>query len=126
MSGKRRVDFNVPEELVAMADAVAELRGVNRTVLLTEALERELEETLSDETFREALRSQYLSGKLDRETVVTLLGEAETVRLDLLGRLVERDLPTPDADVALPDDEEFYGQDPPAVEGDERQDERGG
>jgi metal-responsive CopG/Arc/MetJ family transcriptional regulator len=78
----KRVNFRLPEELVAQADIAAEVTHKNRTEILIEALRRYLEEVGSDESFREAVVELYLDDQVEFETLVDVIGrqDAESVR----------------------------------------------
>ncbi|MDX1747539.1 MAG: CopG family transcriptional regulator, partial [Halobacteriales archaeon] len=78
----KRVNFRLPEELVAHADIAATVTHKNRTEILIEALRQYLEEKESDERFREAVVELYLDGAIEFETLVEIIGrqDAEAVR----------------------------------------------
>ena len=103
-----RVDFNAPASLVERADWVADLLGISRARLLIEALEAKLEEIAADEEFRSRLRDGYYDDRIDFETVETILGREEAMRMKLLQESVDRELPEVTLKGNLPADEEFY------------------
>lgn len=105
---KRRVDFNAPASLVARADSVSDLLGVSRTRLLVEALETRLDEVTDDETFRERVRAAYYEERIDRETLVSLLGHEEAARVHQLRASIATDPPVPDGEIDLPPADAFY------------------
>ncbi|RDZ33936.1 MULTISPECIES: ribbon-helix-helix protein, CopG family [unclassified Haloferax] len=78
----KRVNFRLPEELVAHADIAAEVTHKNRTEILIEALRQYLEEKESDESFREAVVELYLDDHIEFEKLVEIIGrqDAEAVR----------------------------------------------
>ena len=105
---KRRVDFNAPASLVARADSVSDLLGVSRTRLLVEALVTRLDEVTDDETVRERVREAYYEGRIDRETLVSLLGHEEAARVHQLRASIANDPPVPDDEIDLPTAAAFY------------------
>jgi metal-responsive CopG/Arc/MetJ family transcriptional regulator len=78
----KRVNFRLPEELIAQADVAAEVTHKNRTEILIEALRQYLEEKESDESFREAVVELYLDDQIEFEKLVDVIGrqDAEAVR----------------------------------------------
>ncbi|RDZ44505.1 CopG family transcriptional regulator [Haloferax sp. Atlit-10N] len=80
--GTKRVNFRLPEELVAHADIAAEVTHKNRTEILIEALRQYLEEKESDESFREAVVELYLNNHIEFEKLAEIIGrqDAEAVR----------------------------------------------
>ena len=78
----KRVNFRLPEELIAQADVAAEVTHKNRTEILIEALRQYLEEKESDETFREAVVELYLDDQIEFEKLAEVIGrqDAESVR----------------------------------------------
>jgi metal-responsive CopG/Arc/MetJ family transcriptional regulator len=80
--GTKRVNFRLPEELIAQADVAAEVTHKNRTEILIEALRQYLEEKESDESFREAVVELYLDDQIGFEKLADVIGRqnAESVR----------------------------------------------
>lgn len=80
--GTKRVNFRLPEELIAQADVAAEVTHKNRTEILIEALRQYLEEKESDESFREAVVELYLDDQIGFEKLAEVIGrqDAESVR----------------------------------------------
>jgi metal-responsive CopG/Arc/MetJ family transcriptional regulator len=78
----KRVNFRLPEELIAQADVAAEVTHKNRTEILIEALRQYLEEKESDENFREAVVELYLDDQIEFEKLADVIGrqDAESVR----------------------------------------------
>lgn len=111
-----RVDFNAPSSLVERADAIAELLDMSRTQLLTEALRDELESRLSDEQFRQELKQAYYDGRIGFDTVESMLGTEEALRLKLLSESIGRDAPEPRLAGDLPSGDAFYDGDEPLPE----------
>lgn len=103
-----RVDFNAPASLVERADTIAELRGISRTQLLTEALKSELNTVASDKVFRRRLVDAYYGGDIEFDTVESVLGTETAMRLKLLQESLDRTPPEPRLEESLPSDEEFY------------------
>jgi hypothetical protein len=103
-----RVDFNAPASLVERADTIAELRGISRTQLLTEALESELEAVASDDAFCRRLVDAYYAGDAEFDTVESVLGTEQAMRLKLLRESMDRTPPEPQLAGSPPSDEAFY------------------
>jgi metal-responsive CopG/Arc/MetJ family transcriptional regulator len=80
--GTKRVNFRLPEELIAQTDVAAEVTHKNRTEILIEALRQYLAEKESDESFREAVVELYLDDQIAFEKLADVLGrqDAESVR----------------------------------------------
>lgn len=80
--GTKRVNFRLPEELIAQADVAAEVTHKNRTEILIEALRQYLEHKESDESFREAVVELYLDDQIEFERLTEVIGrqDAESVR----------------------------------------------
>ena len=78
----KRVNFRLPEELIAQADVAAEVTHKNRTEILIEALRQYLEAKESDESFREAVVELYLDDQIEFEKLAEVIGrqDAESVR----------------------------------------------
>jgi metal-responsive CopG/Arc/MetJ family transcriptional regulator len=78
----KRVNFRLPEELIAQADIAAEVTHKNRTEVLIEALRHYLEEKESEESFREAVVELYLDEQITFEDLADVIGrqDAEAVR----------------------------------------------
>lgn len=113
---KTRVDFNAPSSLVERADAIAELLDMSRTQLITEALRDELESRLSDDQLRQELKQAYYDGRIGFQTVESMLGTEEALRLKLLRESITRDAPEPRLEGDLPAGEAFYDGDEPLPE----------
>lgn len=106
---RTRVDFNAPKSLVQRADVVADVLDVSRTRLLVDALEDELDSLAGDEGFRRRLRDAYYAGRIGFETVETVMGTEEAMRMRLLRDSLDRDPPEPRVtDADLPSPEAFY------------------
>lgn len=110
---KTRVDFNAPVSLVDQADVVADLLDVSRTQLLIEALRDEIEELATDDGFRRMISDAYYSGEIDFETVESILGTEEAMRMKLLRASLNREPPEPQIESELPPPAEFYDGDVP-------------
>ena len=105
---KTRVDFNAPKSLVERADSVVEILDVSRTRLLIDALEEELEALANDEEFRRRLGDAYYDGRADYDTVETVLGREEALRMKLLRESIDRTPPEPRLEDDLRSDDGFY------------------
>lgn len=108
---KTRVDFNAPESLVERADAIAELLSVSRTQFIIEALSDKMGEVKSDDEFKRRVSDAYYAGRIDFETIESVLGTEEAMRMKLLKESLDREPPEPQLDTELPTDEEFYESD---------------
>lgn len=80
--GTTKVNFRLPDDLLARADVAAEISHKNRTDIITEALQAYLEEVEDDEDFKEAVVDLYLDGQIGFEVLTEFLGrqDAEAVR----------------------------------------------
>lgn len=105
---KTRVDFNAPTSLVQQADRIADLLDVSRTSLLIDALRDELDALVDDEGFQRRLRSAYYTDEIDFQTVESILGTEEAVRMKLLRDSLDREPPEPQVEDARPSQTEFY------------------
>jgi hypothetical protein len=110
---KTRVDFNAPASLVERADTVTELLDISRTRLLIDALQDELDELVSEDGFQTQLRDAYYDERIDFQTVQSVLGQEEAMRMQLLRASIDRDPPEPQLKADLPSDDEFYDGDGP-------------
>lgn len=105
---KTRVDFNAPKSLVERADSVVEILDISRTRLLIDSLEGELEALSNDEEFRRRLSDDYYDGRVDYDTVETILGREEAMRMKLLRASIDRTPAPPKLEDDLPSDDAFY------------------
>lgn len=110
---KTRVDFNAPKSLIERADSVVELLDISRTRLLIDALEDELKELANDEEFRRRLSDAYYDDRIDYDTVETVLGREEALRMKLLRESIDRTPAEPRLEDGLPSDDAFYDGDIP-------------
>jgi hypothetical protein len=119
---KTRVDFNAPASLVERTDNVAEVLNISRTRLLIDALQDELDEVVNDEGFRSHLRDAYYEDRIDFQTVKSVLGQEEAMRMRLLRASIDREPPEPRLKAELPSDEEFYDGEVPIWQSEEAAD----
>jgi len=110
---KTRVDFNAPASIIERADNVAELLDISRTRLLIDALQDELDELVNEEGFRTHLRDAYYDERIDFQTVKSVLGQEEAMRMKLLRASIDREPPEPQLKAELPSDDEFYDDEVP-------------
>ncbi|MFP8951887.1 hypothetical protein ACLI4Z_02775 [Natrialbaceae archaeon A-arb3/5] len=110
---KTRVDFNAPSSLVEQADAIADLLDVSRTHLLTEALRDEIEGLATDDEFQRMIGDAYYSEEIDFDTVESILGTEEAMRMKLLRASLNRDPPEPQIEGDHLSETEFYEGDVP-------------
>ncbi|WP_245810869.1 hypothetical protein [Halorubrum halodurans] len=92
---------------------MVEILDVSRTRLLIEALEDELEALANDEAFRRRLGDAYYDGRVDYDTVETILGHEEALRMKLLRESIDRTPPEPRFEDDVPSDDAFYDGDVP-------------
>jgi hypothetical protein len=105
---KTRVEFDAPKSLVDRVDTVAEVLDIPRTRLLIDALENKLDELANEETFRRRLSNAYYDGRTDYDTVETILGREEAMRLKLLRASIDQTSAIPELKDDLPSDDTFY------------------
>jgi hypothetical protein len=110
---KTRVDFNAPQSLVERADSVVEILDISRTRLLIDALEDELKELVADEEFRRRLSDAYYDGRIGYDTVESVVGREEALRMKLLRESIDRTPAEPHLEDGLPSDDAFYNGDIP-------------
>lgn len=113
MSEKTRVEFDAPTSLIDRADAVAERLGISRRCLLIGALRDELEDLAADPEFQRQLNAAYYAERVGFETVESVLGTDEAVRMKLLRESLDREPPKPQADAEQPARAAFYNRDVP-------------
>ena len=118
---KTRVDFNAPTSIVERADNVAELLDISRTRLLIDALQDELDDLVDDEGFRSRLRDAYYDERVDFQTVKSVLGQEEAIRMKLLRASIDREPPEPQLKAELPSDDEFYDGEVPVWRSDSQE-----
>jgi hypothetical protein len=105
---KTRIEFDAPKSLVDRVDTVAEVLDIPRTQLLIDAVENKLDELANEETFRRRLSNAYYDGRTDYDTVETILGREEAMRLKLLRASIDQISAIPELKDDLPSDDTFY------------------
>lgn len=105
---KTRVEFDAPKSLVERIDTVAEVLDIPRTRLLIDALENKLDELANEETLRRRLSNAYYDDRTDYDTVETILGREEAMRLKLLRASIDQTSIIPELKDDLPSDDSFY------------------
>ena len=105
---KTRVEFDAPKSLVERIDTVAEVLDIPRTRPLIDALENKLDELANEETFRRRLSNTYYDDRTDYDTVKTILGREEAMRLKLLRESIDQTSAIPELKDDLPSDDSFY------------------
>lgn len=91
-----RIDFDAPTSLVERVDAVADVLDTSRTRILIDALRDELEELAQpDEVLRE-LTAAFYEGDIEFQTVESILGREEALRLKLVRDSIDSDPPEPE------------------------------
>jgi len=78
----KKVNFRLPDELVAKADVAAKVSHTNRTQIITEALQEYLQDIENEDEFREAVIELYLDDEISFEALKEFIGrqDAESVR----------------------------------------------
>lgn len=109
---RTRIDFNAPTSLVERADSLADILGTSRTRLLVDALREELDDLARDEGVRREVRAAFYDDRVTFETVESVLGTEEALRMRLLRESLNRAAPEPHLE-DLPADDEFYDGDVP-------------
>jgi hypothetical protein len=97
-----------PTSLVERVETVAEVLDIPRTQLLIDAVENKLNELATEETFRRRLSNAYYDDRVDDDTVETLLGRQEAMRLKLLQASIDQTSVIPELKDDLPSDDTFY------------------
>ena len=105
---KTRVKFDAPTSLIERVDTVSEVLDIPRTRLLIDALENKLDELANEETFRRRLSDAYYDGRTDYDTVETILGREEAMRLKLLRASIDQTFAIPELKDDPPSDDTFY------------------
>jgi len=105
---KTRIEFDAPKSLVNRVDTVAEVLDIPRARLLIDALENKLDELATEETFRRRLSNAYYDDRTDYDTVETILGREEAMRLKLLRASIDQTFAIPELNDDLPSDDTFY------------------
>jgi len=105
---KTQVEFDAPKSLIERVDTVAEVLDIPRTRLLIDALENKLDEFATEETFRRRLSDAYYDGRTDYDTIETILGREEAMRLKLLRASIDHTFAIPEVTDDLPSDDTFY------------------
>jgi len=105
---KTQVEFDAPKSLVERIDTVAEVLDIPRTRLLIDALENKLDELANEETVRRRLSNAYYDDRTDYDTVETILGREEAMRLKHLRASIDQTSAIPELRDDLPSDDTFY------------------
>jgi len=105
---KTRVEFDAPTSLIERVDTVSEVLDIPRIRLLIDALENKLDELANEETFRRRLSDAYYDGRTDYDTVETILGREEAMRLKLLRASIDQTFAIPELKDDPPSDDTFY------------------
>jgi len=119
---KTRIDFNAPTSLVQRVDAVAEITDTSRTRILVDALRNELDDLVRAEEIRRLINDAFYAGQMDFETVESVLGTEEALRLKLLRDSMDREPPEPGI-TEIPSKEGFFDGEVPVWTPDEEADE---
>jgi metal-responsive CopG/Arc/MetJ family transcriptional regulator len=109
----RRVHFQSPEYLVERLDAIADLRGTDRTALLVEAMREYIDEQANSDSFQQHVARAFYENELDSETVKQLVGAEQAQHL----RLLKADLEGEPFEFDAPDDTDIYDGDAVTADG---------
>lgn len=104
---KTRIDFNAPTSLVEQVDAVADLLDTSRTRILVDALRNELDDLVHEEEVHRLIADAFYAGDIAFDTVESVLGTEEALRMKLLRDSIDREPPEPELE-DRPPAEDFY------------------
>lgn len=90
-----RVEMAVPSDLVASADALADVLGEPRGSIIVSVLDDKINELVSDEAVQRRPRAAVFAGGLEVDTAAQLLETNAATRLLLLKNELEREIPEP-------------------------------
>jgi predicted transcriptional regulator len=83
-SDKRRVQFRAPPRLIDRADALAAVRGDDRTTILVTALREYLQEATHDDALTQEIAAAYYDSEITFEQLKTLVGAEGAANLRVL------------------------------------------
>ena len=80
--GTTKVNFRLPDELLAKADVAAQITRKNRTELVINALQEYVADVEDDEEFKQAVIDLYLDDQIEFQVLKEFLGrqDAEAIR----------------------------------------------
>lgn len=90
-SEKKRVQFRAPHRLIDRADALAAVRGEDRTDVLLTALRAYLQEATHDDTLKQEIAAAYYDGEITDEQLNTLVGAEEAANFRVLKQQLSND-----------------------------------
>ena len=90
-SDKKRVQFRAPHRLIDRADALAAVRGEDRTDVLLTALRAYLQEATHDDTLKQEIAAAYYDGEITDEQLNTLVGAEEAANFRVLKQQLSED-----------------------------------
>ena len=90
-SEKKRVQFRAPHRLIDRADALAAVRGEDRTDVLLTALRAYLKEATHDDTLKQEIAAAYYDGEITDEQLNTLVGADEAANFRVLKQQLSDD-----------------------------------
>lgn len=88
-SERRRVQFRAPERLIDRADALAAVRGGDRTDVLVTALREYLRDAAHDDTLTQEIAAAYYDGVIDFDQLESLVGAEEAANFRVLKRQLD-------------------------------------
>ena len=90
-SDKKRVQFRAPHRLIDRADALAAVRGEDRTDVLLTALRAYLQEAAHDDTLKQEIAAAYYDGEITDEQLNSLVGADEAANFRVLKQQLSDD-----------------------------------
>lgn len=90
-SDKKRVQFRAPHRLIDRADALAAVRGEDRTDVLLNALRAYLKDATHDDTLKQEIAAAYYDGEITDEQLNALVGAEEAANFRVLKQQLSDD-----------------------------------
>ena len=90
-SEKKRVQFRAPHRLIDRADALAAVRGEDRTDVLLTALRAYLQEATHDDTLKQEIAAAYYDGEITDDQLNSLVGADEAANFRVLKQQLSDD-----------------------------------
>jgi metal-responsive CopG/Arc/MetJ family transcriptional regulator len=99
---KKRVEFHAPSRLVDRADALAAVRGQDRTDILVAALREYLQAAAHDDALSQEIAAAYYDDEISGKQLSALVGAEEAANLRVLKQQLDEDFIDEAADEANP------------------------
>lgn len=90
-SDKKRVQFRAPNRLVDRADALATVRGEDRTDVLVTALREYLQEATHDDAITQEIAGAYYDDEISFEQLRALVGAEEAANVRVLKQQLDEE-----------------------------------